>query len=772
MSDSFQSWWNDGQQMSYSDSAKNLDQFIQNELQPQEKYLQHIDVKIDNICEFLEANLCRPVKSIILGGSYGRDTVLKGQSDGTFVIFLEEKSEVKSIKWNLIDWEPLAAMGNVKIVEDKLQLVLSESELCITFDVLPIISTFVASGNRYTRTSISGYKPSPDTYKKWINSKNLDLGQPVHFTQLQGNFFKYRPRKLKNLILLVKHWYQQYQKRLNQDSFPLQYALELLTVYVWEQMCESDDFNTVEGFLIILKLITQYNQLCVYWTVNYNFEDQTIRNYLQSQLRKERPIILDPADPTSNVSGKDPKLWKQLAKEAKAWLSSSSFVEKYTSSWTPRNVLPALLQQTPSWDLDNFNSKFLQPDKQFQDQVSRAVDIICSFLKENCFWNSSIKILRIVQGGSFATGTALKGKSDVKLVVFLSCPSEFRIQGNNHVKIIREIHIQLEACQREMQFDVKFEVSNSNNYRLNFTLMSKTLEHRVDFLVHPTFDVFGQWVSKYQPDPEIYIKLIKSPRRYFDGVLTELQRDFSRSHPTKLKNLICLMKYWYQQCERKLKKRGCFPPEKAIELLTVYAWEQGSGMEDFDTAEGFLTVLKLIMQFQELCLYWTVNYDFQNKIIRKLLMTQLKKTRPLILDPIDPIMDVGDGKYTDWNPLAQEAKIWSSSLCFKTGNFDPVKPWPVLPVLLQQTPSWDLDNFIRKILQSNKEFQDEVSRAVNIICSFLKENCFWNSSIKILRIVQVNVIHLLLQQTLRFISISSNHLNATIGAYSLPVSLN
>ncbi|XP_068953068.1 2'-5'-oligoadenylate synthase 2-like, partial [Petaurus breviceps papuanus] len=93
------------------------------------------------------------------------------------------------------------------------------------------------------------------------------------------------------------------------------------------------------------------------------------------------------------------------------------------------------------------------------------------------------------------------------------------------------------------------------------------------------------------------------------------------------------MKYWYNQCHRKLKKKGSLPPKYALELLTVYAWEQGNGMTDFDTAEGFLTVLKLIMQYQKLCVYWTVNYDFQDKIIRNFLLKQLTKLRPVILDP-------------------------------------------------------------------------------------------------------------------------------------------
>ena len=58
---------------------------------------------------------------------------------------------------------------------------------------------------------------------------------------------------------------------------------------------------------------------------------------------------------------------------------------------------PTLLHQTPARDLDKFISEFLQRNRQFLNQVHNAVDTICSFLRENCFQNSSIKVLRVVK---------------------------------------------------------------------------------------------------------------------------------------------------------------------------------------------------------------------------------------------------------------------------------------------------------------------------------------------------------------------------------------
>lgn len=80
----------------------------------------------------------------------------------------------------------------------------------------------------------------------------------------------------------------QCQKKMKDLPLLSPYALELLTVYAWEQGCRKDNFGIAEGVRTILELIKCHEQLCVYWTVNYNFEDETIRNILLPQLQSAR----------------------------------------------------------------------------------------------------------------------------------------------------------------------------------------------------------------------------------------------------------------------------------------------------------------------------------------------------------------------------------------------------------------------------------------------------------------------------------------------------
>uniref|UniRef100_A0A8C0WH35 2'-5' oligoadenylate synthase n=1 Tax=Castor canadensis TaxID=51338 RepID=A0A8C0WH35_CASCN len=360
---------------------------------------------------------------------------------------------------------------------------------------------------------------------------------------------------------------------------------------------------------------------------------------------------------------------------------------------------------TPAGDLDKFIAELLQPNRQFLAQVNKAVNTICSFLRENCFRGSPIKVLKVVKGGSLAKGTALRGCSDADIVVFLSCFSHFSDQGSRRAEIISEIRAQLEACQQEQQFEVKFELSKWENPRvLHFSLTSQTmLGQSVDFDVLPAYDALGgvpgRGRTEAGPNPQVYADLIHSYSNTgeFSTCFTELQRDFIATRPTKLKSLIRLVKHWHRQCNKVPKGRGPLPPQHGLELLTVYAWEQGSRDSQFSMATGFRTVLELVTQYRQLCVYWTVNYSTEDETVRDFLKLQLQKPRPIILDPADPTGNLGHN--ARWDLLAKEAVACMAALCC-TGRDgpDPGGNWappeasglvPAWPCVLQWVrPLW------------------------------------------------------------------------------------
>ncbi|XP_075763121.1 2'-5'-oligoadenylate synthase 3-like isoform X1 [Pelodiscus sinensis] len=334
------------------------------------------------------------------------------------------------------------------------------------------------------------------------------------------------------------------------------------------------------------------------------------------------------------------------------------------------------LYQTPARKLDKFIFDNLQPDCTFLRQAGQAIDTICEFLKTNCFVDQPTprtKVLKIIKGGSLGKGTSLKGTSDADLVVFLSCFKGYDDQERNRAEIIREIQRMLKKCQQQKQFDVIFETSQWSNPRvLSFQLHSKMLNESIDFDVLPAYNALS---SSAKPDPQVYEDLIVSYSRggEFSTCFTELQRDFVVDRYTKVKSLIRLVKHWYKQyvCPHKKylsKGKEFLPPQYALELLSIYAWERGSKNRGFDMAKGFRTVLELIQQYKQLCVYWTVNYNFADEELAQFLHRQLQKTRLCL----GCRMVKGA-----WNPPPQDS--FPANTCCRPGGVDTVPRQHTLP---------------------------------------------------------------------------------------------
>uniref|UniRef100_A0A8C4Y8G9 2'-5' oligoadenylate synthase n=1 Tax=Gopherus evgoodei TaxID=1825980 RepID=A0A8C4Y8G9_9SAUR len=573
------------------------------------------------------------------GGSLGKGTSLKDSSDADLVVFLscfkgygdQETNRagiIKEIERMLEKCQQekhfevfieQSRWPNPRVLSFKMSSeTLDES---IEFDVLPA----------YNALS-SGAKPMSQVYEELIQSCSRGGEFSTCFTELQRDFVVDRRTKVKSLIRLVKYWYKQVQQP--GQSLPPQYALELLSVYAWEQGSRDRAFNMAEGFRTVLELIQQYKHLCVYWTINYNFADEVLAGFLHHQLQKARPIILDPADPTGIVG--EGSRWDLLAQEAESSLVVSS----------PPPVMG--LYQTLAEELDTFISNDLQPNRVFKTQISTAIHTIFLFLTQNCFRNSG----SAMRAGSSGKGMALKDVSDVDLVVFVSSITDFRALKAERKKIIAEIQTRLEECRASLGKDLVLSIKKTkweNPRVLTFTLTSSTTDEHIDFDVLPAFDALGQLYRGYKPDPQVYLRLTES-----DPEGSEFSPCFTELSPCPPASL---------------------PPQYALELLSVYAWEQGSRDPAFNMAEGFRMVLELIRQHAQLCVYWAINYGFENETLRRYLKSQLCKPRPIILDPADPTGIVGQG--SRWDLVAQEAKHCCGQQCCWKRNGSAIQPWNV-----------------------------------------------------------------------------------------------
>ncbi|CAM4641469.1 unnamed protein product [Lepidochelys olivacea] len=711
------------------------------------------------------------------GGSLGKGTSLKGGSDADLVVFL-------SCFKGYSDQETTRA-AIIKEIKRMLEKCQQQKQFEVSIKQSrwpnPRVLSFMMSSKTLDESIEFDMLPA-------CNALSTPRGGEFStcFTELQRDFVVDRRTKVKSLIRLVKYWYKQGTSVHTKSTWkrgspcPPQYALELLSVYAWEQGSRDRAFDMAKGFRTVLELIRHYKKLSVYWTINYNFADKLLERFLHRQLQKDRsPLILDLADLMGIVgegSSWDLVAWacccgqqccrKPAGSALQPWPAlvraglpvhvggapaepgpAPSSMHKGTkmgqasesplpsqqvfslsppdancSRLVPSSVAPVVrllmwlnqsmgLYQMPAEELDTFITNNLQPNQVFKMQISTAINTIFLFLTQNCFRNSgsAMRVLKVVKAGSSGKGTALKDVSDVDLVVFVSKITDFRALKAERKKIIAEIQTRLEECRGSLGKDLVLSIKKTkweNPRVLTFTLTSNTMGEHIDFDVLPAFDALGQLYRGYKPDPEVYVRLMESDPEgsEFSPCFTELQRNFVMALPTKLKSLIRLVKHWYKQYvlphKKKLGREESLPPQYALELLSVYAWERGGRGPAFNMAEGFRTVLELIRQHAQLCVYWTINYGFENETLGWYLKYQLYKSRPIILDPADPTGIVGHG--SRWDLVAQEAERCCAQQCCWKRNGSPVQPWNVP---LQQT--WraaEGDDFDLQSRTTDKEY--------------------------------------------------------------------
>ncbi|XP_036908174.1 2'-5'-oligoadenylate synthase-like protein [Sturnira hondurensis] len=343
------------------------------------------------------------------------------------------------------------------------------------------------------------------------------------------------------------------------------------------------------------------------------------------------------------------------------------------------------LYGTPASRLDSFVAQWLQPNREWKEEVLDAVRTVEQFLRAETFQgedglDQEVQVLKVVKVGSFGNGTVLRSSAEVELVVFLSCFRSFQQEARHHQAVLRMIRKKLWTCQDLLALGLEvLGVSQGVPDALTFTIQTRWTAELVTVTIVPAYRALGPSVSNSEPHPEVYVSLIKAGG--YPGNLSpsfcELQRNFVKHRPTKLKSLLRLVKHWYLQYVKAKCPRAMLPPLYALELLTIYAWEMGT-LEDesFSLDEGLITVMELLQKYKSLCIYWTRHYAIENPIIEDCVRKQFQRERPIILDPADPTYNVAEGYR--WDIVAQRANQCLKQDCCYDNQENPVPSWNVM----------------------------------------------------------------------------------------------
>ncbi|XP_072356993.1 2'-5'-oligoadenylate synthase-like protein 2 [Scyliorhinus torazame] len=681
----------------YSTEHRRLDTFIKNNLEPNEFNTKMKDA-VHRICSFLR-NRCfinqSDIKVIraVKGGSSGKGTALRIGSDADLVVFLScfnSFQDQRNTRQEILE----GIQQTLKVCAQSIAHDISD--ITITFppnrDIPPKSMSFTLKSRKSSDSVDFDILPTFDALKGTENTteahlKLIDLVRKTGdlngefsacFTELQRNFVKQYEPKLKDLIRLLKYWYKQYVRKSELrpgERLPAKYAVELLTIYAWEQGNGKERFSTAEGLRTVLELICKYQHLCIYWTKYYNVNDRVIADFLMKKLRDNRPIILDPADPTGNVATSQG--WHVMAKEAKKCLESQCV--SGVQAW---DVQPMKEFEITVFRLDgtslNLNVNITSKISMIKDVIQRQWNVPAS--QQRLTFNETI----------LADNTSLLDSGiffDANLQLLMIKPMEIfaRDTDGRTMKIdvlptdtVSSLKTKIESLKRisSSQYYLTFE---SKPIEDGHTLEYYGIKQHSEITIHLRLRG-GKKICQHTrscPPAQVYLDLINAngDGGEFSTCFTELQRNFVKRRPAKLKGLIRLVKHWYKEYVRpyknKLRHGEFLPPKYALELLIIYAWQSVGEVENFNTAAGFCTIMELIIRYRELWLFWTDNYNFDS--LDSFLTKKLAEPRPMILDPADPTGNVAGN--ARWDFLAEEAER-----CLQQGCLLDVIPWDVEPV--------------------------------------------------------------------------------------------
>ncbi|XP_032191570.1 2'-5'-oligoadenylate synthase 3-like isoform X3 [Mustela erminea] len=261
---------------------------------------------------------------------------------------------------------------------------------------------------------------------------------------------------------------------------------------------------------------------------------------------------------------------------------------------------------------------------------------------------------RVIQGGSYIKGTDTQGCSEIDIVLFSDVFADV-----NHCK--KQLTEGLDALRENLK-----QTSHGNrilmgkraplSLRFNFVCTEGLHSHSFEIMAY--WDILG-------PVPSTDLKLHLYRRLYLcdDSDMAQLcalallpyQVDFVKASVARVKELTRLMIHWFKTSfansteENKFRK---LPSSYTVELLTIHIWELAGKPLLFSLVQGMRAVLKLLVRYAEIEVVWHRHYCPKFPIFVKV---KQKHTRPFILDPANPTVNVCD-TCNAWDEVALVAR--------------------------------------------------------------------------------------------------------------------
>ncbi|XP_052711005.1 2'-5'-oligoadenylate synthase 3-like [Crassostrea angulata] len=328
------------------------------------------------------------------------------------------------------------------------------------------------------------------------------------------------------------------------------------------------------------------------------------------------------------------------------------------------------LSTITSSELSSFVKSKIEPDTAYIQRCNAVVDRLCQFMINSL--PPTLRPSEVRKCGSLGKGTAVIGKSDADLVVFLAefhSISTLRSEIKRILDEMQEYFVKFGGC--------KLEGKTWHAVKLLITCNDHT--HSVDIL--PSVDIL-----KLKTTKDIFKEmesLSDCEKGYYSAALAPLQVEFVARAPTKVKTLSKL-----QELKQHLRRQNYpvelindginramdiplaqlrrtrlkeekqdekipfentsdqrLPSSYSLELIVIAVWETAGKPENFELCKGFYHVLRAIAYYRCLKHAWTLNYDSH----------YVQRDPFYVVDPANPFNNVLTA-CNCWDMIAAKAK--------------------------------------------------------------------------------------------------------------------
>jgi len=262
----------------------------------------------------------------------------------------------------------------------------------------------------------------------------------------------------------------------------------------------------------------------------------------------------------------------------------------------------------------------------FSSKATQALNDITATVSEKIFLN----IDHVVRGGSVGRGTVIGSATDAEVVFFLKelpMAGQLRWLPALHKAVVGVLSEQLGPSHGVE--DVRAEADS------------------VKLTVRGVVSVDLKFVPVFGSISEVYQALgqqeSETRRRLAAGLVKE-RTHFISKQPGQVKVTMRLLKWWRDQQE--WSSASVRPSDDLIELLTVHSAIQSKPQ---DQQVAVTNVLGLMSRFDELTITWS-NFYKKTDIWEPLL-----NQRPLVMDPVNPFLNVADPQVFDFRELMVHA---------------------------------------------------------------------------------------------------------------------